>query len=170
MRDVKRDFGEPEELVRSDLRGLALLLVPAPVAGAVAVMLGQDKKTALLLAVLWAGIFVPVIIVVRWLVGRNAIFVDDKGLIAVVRGRATRGPDWDDTADASWDGGAFWTSWDPGAIRVTTKAAPSGEDMGAPGGGRVGAVVVVRPWKRAEIGRHVELALAKHLSRLVPPA
>jgi hypothetical protein len=169
MRDVKRDFGEPEELVRSDLRGLALLLVTAPVAGAIAAMLGQGMKTALGFTLLWAGIFVPVIIAVRWLVGRNAIFVDDKGLIAVVRGRATRGPDWDDIVDASWDGGAVWTSWDPGAIRVTTKAAPA-DEHGAPGGDRVGAVVVVRPRKRAEAGRHVELALAKYLSRLVPPA
>jgi len=168
MRDVKRDFGEPQELVRSDLRGLALLLVPAPVAGAVAVMVGQETKTALLFTLLWAGIFVPVIIAVRWVVGRNAIFVDDKGLIAIVRDRAKRGPDWDDIADAFWDGGAFWTSWDPGTIRVTKKPAPAGEDVRGPGGDRVGAVVVVRPRKRAAIGRHVELALAKYLPSRAP--
>ena len=157
MPDAKRDLGEPTELVRSDLHGIMLLLVPALVAGAIAALLGLGIVTAILFTLLWGAILAAVVVLVIWLVGRNAIFADDKGLIVVVRGRATRSYPWDYVLEASWYGGYFWTSWDPGAVSVTTKAA---EEIVV----RVGSVVIVGPKTRRETGERVDAYLAKYLS------
>jgi len=164
MPDAKRALTEPEELVRSDLRGIVLLLVPGLIVGAVVASLGPGTGTALLFILLWVGIFAPVIVLVRWLVGRNAIFADDIGLIVVVRGRASRSHTWPRIVDASWDGGAFWTSWNPGAIVVTAKADDEGMPL-ATRKHRVGSVVIVRPGLRAKMGVRVELLLAKYQPR-----
>jgi type IV secretory pathway VirB3-like protein len=161
--DAKRDLGEPKELIRSDLHGITVLLVPALIAGAIAALLGLPMTIALFVTLLWGAVLAAVIVVVTWLVGRNAVFADDKGLIVIVRDRATRSYPWTEILDASWYGGSFWTSWDPGAVVVTTTTGA--EEKFAPRTVvRVGCVVIVGPKARAEATMRVDAHLEKYLS------
>ncbi len=156
MPTAKRETSEPFELVRSDLRGLGLLLVPPIGLGLAAVFLVERTRVALAVAAGVAAVFVVAIVAVRVIARQNAIFADDKGLIVVTGGRATRVVDWDRLATASWHAGSLWTGWDPGGVLVTVDGQPKAI--------RVGTVVIVRRGIRARAGERVEAVLAAHVS------
>ena len=130
-------------------------MVPAVLSAAAVLLIELSPAFTVLFVVGFAGVFVLPIFVLRWAVGRNAIFADPRGLIAIVRGRAYRAAEWDVIRDASWYGGSLWLAWDPGGVLVTTDAGES----------RVGTVVIVRRRRRAEAGDQVLTYLAARLGR-----
>ena len=154
---------EPVELVRSDLRGIWLLLAPAIVVGTVVALLGNRMAIAVSSAVIVGGILALIVLSIRRRVGRNAIFGDDKSLIVVTRGRARRSYRWEQLRGASWEGGSFWTAWEPGGVKVTRDGGSPGEP-GLVKPERVGSVVIVRPWKRAAAGDRLDAFIAARLS------
>ena len=155
MDGAKRDISEPVELVRSDLRGLWVLSIPAVFLIAAALVLSPGPKTTLVFGGGFAGVSLVPIFIVRWAVGRNAIFADPLGLIAVDRGRGRRAAEWDEIRDASWYEGTLWLGWDPSGIMLTTDQGQS----------RVGSIVIARRKRRAEAADHVLTYLAARLPR-----
>lgn len=147
MSPAMRDPSEPLELVRSDLRGLWLLALPAVVLAPVPVLLA-DRATVAIMFALLAAVFVAAVLAVRFLAGRNAIFADDKGIIVVTRGHARRTVPWSRITRAAWDAGSFWTAWEPGGV-VVTLADPRGRV-------RIGAITIVRKRARAAAAARVE--------------
>lgn len=160
MDGAKRDISEPVELVRSDLRGLWVLGIPAVFLVAVALVLSPGPTTMLVFGGGFAVVSLVPIFIVRWGVARNAIFADPLGLIAVHRGHARRVAEWDAIRDATWYEGTLWLGWDPSGILVTTDA----------GERRVGSIVIIRRKRRAEAAEHVITYLAARLARESPRA
>lgn len=153
MDGAKRDLAEPVELVRSHLGGAWLLVVPALLSLVAVIFIGSSPTLKLLVAVGLVGAFGLSIFVLRWASGRNAIFADPRGLIAVVRGRAARAAEWEEIREAWWYGGSLWLGWEPGGIVVTTEE----------GKFQVGSIVIVGRRRRAEVVDHVLTYLAARL-------
>jgi alpha-glucosidase len=158
--DARRRLREPVELVRSDVRGIGILLVPAVLVGPAAVALGWGVAIAVASTVVWAAIFSATTYAVRRTVGRNAILVDERGLISVEYGRARRAHAWNEIASVAWHGGSVLPAWDPGGVIVTAR------DGKAPA--RVGSVVILRRRHREAVRLRVESALETLRSRFAP--
>ena len=160
MPPAKRHPSEPVELVRSDLRGLWLLPLLALLIAPVALLVTEETATGAGIAVAVFAVVGGLAIGVRALEGRNALFVDDVGLIVVKRGRAQRALTWDRVRRARWVAGTFWTAWDPGAIVVMLTDAPREV--------RLGSITIVRRRARADAAARVDRYLATRFA--APPA
>jgi alpha-glucosidase len=156
VQDAKRDFGEPVELIRSDLRGLWPLGALAAVAIVIVARSGVRPFLALLFSTGFVLAFGVPVVLLRRRVGRNAIFLDDEGLIEVVRGRARRSAPFTGIREASWNVGTFWFGLDPAGILVTD---PSGRRY------RVGTIIIVRRRARRRAAGHVLSYLTPRLER-----
>jgi hypothetical protein len=155
-------------VVRSDLKGLWLVVAPLVVVMSISGAAVEDATVALWLGTTVFGMVCGWVIhaALAWWFKGGAVLATDEGLVEVSRGQPGDLVPWGDIASVSVGGGNFWAfghrGMEPGGVFVVLDRPLRSSDLSYPVR-KLGSCLIVKHARRLDLldeGRAVLLALA----------